>query len=201
MFEEFKDFQIKVTASAAAPYNETPEYAEFMSVFLPTTLAISILISYLFSILIQYNIWFLDGKILELLPVLTERMKFLEYYGEASKASLTGTVLAGLFSLFFALTFNMIGYWKSVIALGGCKKLNYLSAVSLLSGWVVVLVISWIVFIDVPHTGGSGRIGTAIIFRWPVFPFIGAVTFWLLEFCVFSIIVSIFKIVSNLRGK
>ena len=188
MSEKWDAYVAEVKDAAPAPHNETEAYEQFSHWFTLFAFGAAIALCYFMA-------WKnLDGTLIdaarvsEVFPLAAGRIAFFEEQDKASQGAHTATLTAGLVILPTFLVMNGIGYWRTVVAPGHCRRVNRLTLHSVIPLLVVITIFFLIGFVEVPESSVPGRRGMSIILFWPVFPALGG---GLLVLCAFSIFMAL----------
>lgn len=201
MLEGWREFQTQISAANPAPYDETPQYKDFMLWFPPLLLALYISASYWITLTFRDYLGgiavFFEGNF----PIFRDRIAFLGGVDSVSTNAFFATIIAGVVFTPAALLFHLIAYWRTSLRKGKYGPVTLLSLVFMIQGGALFSVFFWIFFLDVPISGHSARIGMAWIFHWPIFPGIGSVVTWIAEGWIFCAAAGLWKMSRSLWSR
>lgn len=201
MLEGWRELQARISAANPAPYDETPQYKDFMLWFPPLLLALYIAASYWITLTFSGYLSGIAVFIEVNFPIFRDRIAFLGGVDSVSTNALSATIIVGVVFTPAALVFHSIGYWRTSLRQGKYRPVTLLSLVFLIRGGVLFSALFWILFLDVPISGHSARIGMAGIFHWPIFPGIGSVVTWIADGWIFCAAVGLWKMSRSLWSR
>ncbi|WP_152452941.1 hypothetical protein [Roseivivax sp. THAF197b] len=193
-------YKSAVRNSAPAPHDETEGYAWFSAWFMPVAFGVAVALCYIIA-------WAnLDGTLInaarlsEVFPQADGRIAFFDGQDKASQGAYTATLAASLVIFPAFLLMNGIGYWRTVVAPGRCRRVSHLTIISVLAQVTVFAVLFLIAFVHVPEAQPPGRRGNSAIIFWPVFPAVGGALLVLCANVIFCALVGGLKFLFGLRG-
>ena len=201
MLDIWRDFQRKVSAANPAPYNETPQYKDFMMWFPPLSLAVFVACSYFLTATFGNAL----GRIAEFdaphFRVFGERIAFLGGPESCSSKAFISTIATAILLTPILLVLHLRGYLRAHSGGWNYKPLTMLTLVYLMQGMVLFGIFFWIAFIDVPKSAGVANVGAGGIFFWPIFPVLGSTLLWMLEGWICCAIIGLVKLVHTMATK
>ena len=186
MPEGWSELQKRISAANPAPYDENPEYRDFMMWYPPVSFAAYIAASCWTTLALgSYRIDSVSLAGREF-PIFQDRIALLGGVDPISSACFASAILVGLLLMPVMLGIQSVGYWKTVLRHGVYKPVTFLSAVFPIRGCALLSIFSWVVFVGVPRSGPSAPVGMAGIFHWPMFPVLGSAVTWTTGFWIFG---------------
>jgi hypothetical protein len=129
------------------------------------------------------------------LPMLSQRLDWLESLDHSSYLAYSATVLTAMVYFPVALSVSLTGYFRVLVKPGLCEPCRVGAGYTLIWSWLFVLLGLWFFFVYVDGTFGedysSRKMGA--LFLWPVFPAFGIMVFFLLHGAIFVTMICVAK--------
>lgn len=193
MTSRISELEGKIRRAAPAPHNETPSYRIFSKWFAPVTLFSIMFLIYLLTLLVNFELSTSYDSLVENLPILKNRLDFLQSSDQLSQRGFIVTIVVALMAIPVFVAINVVFYWKLVLSPRQSRKINRYTFFSILMACAVFGLLTWIAFVSVPSSFDPKRPGLVMILFWPFFPALGAGMIYLIITVIFSVLVGCYK--------
>jgi hypothetical protein len=192
MVFDISEMKKRISDAAPVPHDETPSYKRFEKFFGPFALSATMALVYIITISIDSSLS-ANNKILDLLPMLSARIDFLEEIGDYSLTGYIAAIAAGLAMVPILVTIHTFWYWRLVLIPRKNRSFNFITLAIMINGFIVLSGLVWIAFFSVPQLFDPSRTGLRIVLLWPIFPALASGVIYLVAEMTFAILVGLIK--------
>ncbi|MHA7970851.1 hypothetical protein [Rhizobium sp. CAU 1783] len=171
------------------PPGECVEFENFIRKFAILTIPACVAFTYLVALSPENII----SHIGDLIPFFEGRIAYLKRSDHLSYVGFIATVISGAVSIPIITAFIGRVYWNKVVAAGKCKPVNGNIVIILILQVAFGYSLFFMAFIDVGEPVDPRWPGMTRILLWPIFPFFGAIVYWVVGFLIFGLSVGILK--------